>query len=109
LGQGRSAKTEGYQTIRITRGTYEIIRTLSNGRRVARGEKEPTLPEIVDDLLEVAFRCIEDHHTDFAKPFQGREALERARIKVMRESNQIRRPPGRPPGVKDSKPRKRRK
>ena len=47
--------------------------------RQGLGFPPPRDSEIIEDLLEIAFRCCADHGADFGKPAKHHKALERAK------------------------------
>lgn len=94
--------------VRVYYETKEMLRTIARCRSPVRGVPATTDAEIVEELLETAFRCFEDHGADYAKPHRGREALGRAKTIAKGLDTAKKNPPHRPVGSKDKKPRRKR-
>lgn len=108
MGKGKPY-SEASQWIRIDRNDYEIIKTLATALRVSERMAYTPIKETNGRLLEIAFRCIEEHGTDFAKP--ARHHQERERFKALAVKAGIKalsRSRRRGERGKDKKPRKRR-
>lgn len=58
-----------YRQVWVSRGNYEALRDLSIARGVSKSaknaQKRPPISETLEDLLEIAYRCIETHGVDF--------------------------------------------
>lgn len=93
--------------VRVYHETYKMLRDIARCRCVAGGVRAPTNAKIVEELLETAFRCFEDHGADYARPYSGRAAFSRAK-KIAGAIGNHKNPPHRPRGSKDLKPRKKR-
>ena len=82
MARPRDGQDRGTIKVRIYNETYQTIRHVTSCR-VAIGERpEPTGAEIIEGLLEIAFRCLEEHGSDFAKPYLPKEALRRAKALI---------------------------
>lgn len=102
----RSGQVLTTSLVRCYNETKDMLHNLSAARKLQGTLSRATTAEALDDLLEVAFRCIADHGADFSKPARHHNALNKAKRKI-KDLAAKRRKPGRPKGSKDSTKRTR--
>ena len=107
MGRRRIMEEPYTKWLRVTEADYEIIERFAVTRSAIPqdGSRKPPLAPALEELLEIAYRCIADHDAEFSKPARHQKALEvRRRVKSLPKTHKRKRGQR----GKDIRPRKRR-
>jgi hypothetical protein len=72
LGRVREGQLPFVKWVRTTEADYEILKDIAIARGLVSrdGAKKPQIAQALEDALEIAYRCIQGHGAEFAKPSQ---------------------------------------
>jgi hypothetical protein len=77
VGRQDGRLSRGTVQIRVSTYVHETVRDLSASQTLQGSLSHPTIAQVVDEIFEIALRCIETHDTDFCAPARHPEALTR--------------------------------